>query len=40
MNVRYHPQAREEVIEATACYGGIRPTLGAEFLAEFIRQLK
>lgn len=35
MNVRYHSLAREEVIEATGYYARIRPTLGAEFLAEF-----
>ncbi|HJQ81208.1 MAG TPA: hypothetical protein VJ828_14705 [Lacipirellulaceae bacterium] len=35
MNVRYHSLAREEVVEATGYYARIRPTLGAEFLAEF-----
>jgi plasmid stabilization system protein ParE len=34
MNVRYHPMAREEVIDITAYYARIRPTLAAEFLAE------
>jgi plasmid stabilization system protein ParE len=34
MNLRYHALAREEVIQITEHYAGIRAVLGAEFLAE------
>ncbi len=34
MILRYHALAREEIIEATEYYAGVRPELGDEFLAE------